>query len=67
MALCPSPKITKPDIRPLPEPEKSADNLVVNQSPENKSASAARRGRSALRIDLTAPKPATKPGLQIPT
>jgi hypothetical protein len=65
--MCPSPKIQKPDIRPLPEPEKSAEDLEVNQSPENQAASAARRGRSALRIDLTAPRSATKPGLQIPT
>jgi hypothetical protein len=62
-----APKIQKPDIRPLPEPEKTAENFEVNQSAANRASSATRRGRSPLKIDLTAPKPATKPGLQIPT
>ncbi len=62
----PSPQVKKPDVKPLPAPEETAKNLEVDQSPQNRTADANRRGRASLRIDLTRPNPGTRPGLQIP-
>lgn len=64
--MCGPPKIKKPDIRPLPEPEKTAQNIADPVNPQASQQDANRKGRSQLRIDLTAPRPTGRPGLQIP-
>jgi hypothetical protein len=64
--MCGPPKIKKPDPHPLPTPEKTAEGIADPVAPAATAQDANRVGRSKLRIDLTAPKPAGRPGLQIP-
>lgn len=64
--MCNPPKIKKPDPHPLPSPEKTAEGVADPVSPQSSTQDANRKGRSQLRIDLTQPRPAGRPGLQIP-